>query len=118
LVADAAAGLTGTCDFVIGRGQQLPRLISPMVVAVTAERDDLMRGYGPCIASMVGLQRVKQPAPEATVFGIVTTGTLWKIMRLKNSLLYHDSQMYIVSPPDKLLGALVAMIESLLAVTP
>lgn len=118
--ADADADLTGFCDFLIGRGQQLPQLVAPLLVVIEAKKDALENGYGQCIAGMVGLQRFNARAghPVPAVYGGVTTGGLWRLMRLEGTVITYDSNEFGVNPPDKLLGALVAMIESLLAVTP
>lgn len=117
-VADEAAKLTGYCDFLFGLGPQLPLPTAPLVVVIEAKKDDLMNGYGQCIAGMVGLQRFNRNAKldRPFVYGGVTTGGAWRLMKLEGTVLIHDKNEFFANPPDRLLGALVAMIESLLAV--
>ena len=120
VVGDRAAKLSGVCDFVIGRGQQLPRVTAPLIVVIEAKRDLIENGYGQCIASMVGIQRFKRNAKkgDGPVFGVVTTATVWKFLRLDGGILTYDHTEFTLDPVDRLFGRLVAMIESLLAVTP
>jgi hypothetical protein len=119
-VADEPAKLSGYCDFLLGLGQQLPIPRAPQVVVIGAKKDDLMDGYGQCIAGMVGLQRFNRAAKldRPFVYGGVTTGGLWRFMKLEETTLTHDKNEFATKSPDTLLGALVAMLESLLAVTP
>ncbi len=50
---DAALGLNGYCDFILGRGPSQHVLQAPFV-AIAGARNDLIRtGLGPCIAAMV-----------------------------------------------------------------
>lgn len=118
LVADEADKLSGYCDFLLGLGQQLPTPRAPLVVVIEAKKDDLMNGYGQCIAGMVGLQRFnrREKRDRPFVYGGVTTGSLWRFMKLEGATLTHDKNEFATKSTDELLGALVAMIESLLAV--
>ncbi len=117
-VADEPAKLSGYCDFLLGLGQQLPIPRAPQVVVIEAKKDDLMDGYGQCIAGMVGLQRFnrREKRDRPFVYGGVTTGGLWRLMKLEGTTLTYDKNEFATKSPDKLLGALVAMLESLLAV--
>lgn len=116
LTADPDARLTGYCDFLIGRGPQLPRLIAPAIVVIEAKRDNIENGYGQCIAGMVGIQRFNRRAgqPDAPVFGGVTTGMNWKFLRLDGSVLTYDEPEYGIQPIERLLGVLSAMVEAFL----
>jgi len=118
VVGDRAAKLSGVCDFVIGRGQQLPRVTAPRIVVIEAKRDLIGNGYGQCIASMVGIQRFNRNAKkdDGPVFGVLTTATVWKFLRLEGTTLTYDHAEFTLDPVDRLFGRLVAMIESLLAV--
>ena len=44
--ADPPAGLTGYCDFLIGRGPQQPQIVAPVVVIFEAKRDSIPDGLG------------------------------------------------------------------------
>lgn len=106
--ADPAAELTGFVDFIIGRGPQLPRISPPVLLAFEAKRDSIVDGYGQCIAAMVGAQRYNHRAglPIDPIYGCVTTGSLWKFLRLAGSRVTFDGPEYNLLQIDRLLGIL------------
>jgi len=46
-----------------------------------------------------------------TLFGAVTTGNLWKFIKLHNESVYIDQTEYHISAPEKIVGILVAMVD-------
>src|SRR5262245_38021558 len=71
---DAAAGLVGRCDFIIGRPPQLHFVTAPIVVIVEAKNEDIAGGMGQCAATMVAAQRFNQRAGNGieTIYGCVS----------------------------------------------
>jgi hypothetical protein len=112
LVADEAEGLGGFCDFIIGRGPQLPRPRAPLAVVFEAKNDSIPGGYGQCIAALVGLQRFnrKEGREVPTVYGCVTTGTDWRFLSLTGTALVFDEVVYEHTQPDRILGILVHIV--------
>lgn len=110
--ADAAAKLSGFCDFLIGRYPQVPHVKAPAVVLFEAKRDSIPDGLGQCIAAMVGAQRFNrnEGSPIETVYGCVTTGINWKFLTLAGTTVTLDQTEYSITQVDKLLGILVHMI--------
>jgi hypothetical protein len=110
--ADPDAGLTGYVDFLIGRGPQLPRVSAPVVVVFEAKRDNIAEGYGQCIAAAVGAQRFNTRAgrPVETIYGGITTGAIWKFLRLDGTQVTFDLSEYTIQQPDRLLGLLAHMV--------
>lgn len=110
--ADPAARPTGACDFVFGRGPQRPVVVAPLLVVFEAKRDSIPEGLGQCIAGMVGAQRFnrREGAPIDPMYGCVTTGSLWKFLRLTGSGLEVDQREYTVTQTDQLLGIMMHMI--------
>jgi hypothetical protein len=106
--ADPDAELTGFVDFIIGRGPQLPRISPPVLLAFQAKRDSIVDGYGQCIAAMVGAQRFNRRADRSVdpIYGCVTTGSVWKFLRLSGTQLTFDSPEYDIRQLDRLLGIL------------
>jgi hypothetical protein len=84
LNVDEAVGLNGVCDFLLGRSPQLFYVEAPVVAVVEAKKDSIPEGLGQCAAAMVAVQRFNQKAnqPHDPVYGCVTTGTLWRFLRL------------------------------------
>lgn len=112
-VADEAAGLTGFVDFVITRAPQMPEVIqSPAVVIFEAKRENINAGLGQCVAGMVGAQRfnARHGTPIDPVYGCVTTGSLWRFLRLSGSAVTVDLIEYTLRDVDKLLGILGHMV--------
>jgi len=109
---DAAAGLTGVCDFVLASGPLLPQLTSPLLVVVEAKREDLAGGFGQCTAGMVAADRFNRRAGTgpAQVFGCVTSGSNWKFLHLIETKLAIDLPEYSITQPDRILGILVHMV--------
>jgi hypothetical protein len=106
--ADPAARLTGYCDFIISRGPQRPVIGPPVLLIFEAKRDSIPDGLGQCIAGMVGAQRYNQRhnAPVDPVYGCVTTGSLWKFLRLSGGAVTIDLTEYALTQVDRILGIL------------
>lgn len=106
--ADAAAKLSGYCDFIISRGPQRPVIGPPVLLIFEAKRDSIPDGLGQCIAGMVGAQRYNQRhnVPIDPVYGCVTTGSLWKFLRLSGTVLTNDLTEYTIVQADRILGIL------------
>lgn len=110
---DEESGLTGYVDFIIGRSPQLPELRAPSIFIVEAKRDSIPGGLGQCIAGMVGMKRFNMFAgkPIDPVYGCVTTGSLWKFLRLSGHEVTIDASEYHISQVDKLLGILTHIVQ-------
>lgn len=104
--ADPDAGLNGVCDFLLSRSPQQPFITPPAVVIFEAKRDDIIEGLGRCVAGMVGARRFNQRhgAPVDPIYGCVTTGSLWKFLRLAGDGLTIDLPEYHLGQVDRLLG--------------
>jgi hypothetical protein len=110
--ADPEAGLTGVVDFMISNAPQVPHIVSPVAVLFEAKRDNLHDGLGQCIASMVGAWRFNQRERNAVpvVYGGMTTGSLWKFLKLIGTEVTLDLREYSLAEVDKILGILAYMV--------
>ncbi len=108
---DAASGLNGVCDFVISRSPEQLVLEAPIIVLVEAKKADLKIGLPQCMAEMLAAQRFNQNKGKALdrIFGVVTSGTQWRLMQLEGQIIDVDLQDYGLDPLDRLLGMLVWM---------
>ncbi|KOR27726.1 hypothetical protein TI04_12710 [Achromatium sp. WMS2] len=113
---DVAAdkGLTGYCDFILSRSPQRLLVAAPVVMLVEAKNDNIKSGLGQCIAEMVAAQIFNQREQNHinTIYGVVTTGTLWKFLRLTDNQVEIDLREYYLSEIDKILGILQAAIKT------
>ena len=86
---------------------------APVVVIVEAKKGDLTSGMGQCIAEMVAAQKFNQQTGKeiSTIFGSVTTGSLWRFLQLENHTVTFDLREYAMPPVDRLLSILVQMVS-------
>ncbi len=105
-VADPAAGLTGYCDFILSRGPQQPFVTPPVVMIFEAKRENIIDGLGQCVAGMVGAQRFNRRAgvPSDLVYGAVTTGSVWKFLRLNGTTASVALREYTITQVPRILG--------------
>ena len=82
---------------------------SPVVAVVEAKREDLIAGLGQCAAEMVAIQlfNEKEETPLPAVYGCVTSGSIWRFLKLKEKELFIDVREYYLQEVEKLLGILV-----------
>ena len=108
---DAAVGLSGVCDFLMSRSIEQLEIESPVVVLVEAEKADINSGMGQCMAKMVAAQRFNQQAGESAkpVYGYVSSGLLWRFLKLEGNQITVDLKDYSLEPLGDLLGKLVWM---------
>jgi hypothetical protein len=109
---DPAQGLNGTCDFILSQSSQQQYVSAPVVTVVEAKNENLKSGFGQCIAAMLGarLFNEREGTGVATVFGVVTTGTLWRFLRLEKETATLDQQEYHIRQIGKILGIFMYMV--------
>jgi hypothetical protein len=111
---DPSLGLNGICDFLISHSPEQILIEAPVAVIVEAKKDDLNAGLGQCIAEMVAAQKFNQQQghPLTTMYGAVTTGSLWRFLKLEAQKVTIDLTEYSVPPVDRILGILVHIVSS------
>jgi hypothetical protein len=112
--ADKARGLSGFCDFLIARTAEYYYLKGPLVAVVEAKREDLIGGLGQCAAAMVGMRifNEKDGTPVPAVYGCVTSGSVWRFLRLAGDTLAIDRREYYLREIGTILGILVQIMGS------
>ncbi|MEO0542063.1 MAG: hypothetical protein AAFZ80_14530, partial [Cyanobacteria bacterium P01_A01_bin.105] len=110
---DASVGLNGICDFLISQSQEQLLIEAPAVMIVEAKKEDLNPGLGQCIAELVAAQRFNQEhaRPITAVYGAVTTGSLWRFLRLSDQTVEIDLADYAVPPIETVLGILLGIVS-------
>ena len=107
---DPALGLNGRCDTILARSPQQLALTAPACVLVEAKGENIGGGVPRCVAAMAAAQRFNQAAGvEATVFGAVTTGMLWRFLRLDGARARVDGVEYPIQSPRRIFGILRAI---------
>jgi hypothetical protein len=109
LNVDEAVGLNGVCDFLLGQSAQLFYVETPVLAVALAKKDSIPEGLGQCAAEMVAVQRFNQKVnqPHDPIYGCVTTGSLWRFLRLTDKRLDIDLDEYQIAQADRILGVLL-----------
>ncbi|HAG81831.1 MAG TPA: hypothetical protein DCL61_11845 [Cyanobacteria bacterium UBA12227] len=110
---DLAKGLSGRCDFLISRSPEQLFIKAPVVAVVEAKNDNIQSGLGQCMAEMIAAQLFNQEKGNAitTVYGVVTTGSIWKFLQLADQTLEIDLTEYFLNNVGKIVGILRKFIE-------
>jgi hypothetical protein len=108
---DEPAGLKGRCDYILARNPEQLALTSPVCMLVEAKNENIVGGIPQCLAEMVAAQKFngQQKQPDETIYGAVTTGVLWRFMKLDGTRVAVDIVEYPIQSPRKVFGILTAM---------
>lgn len=112
---DAAAGLSGFCDFLLSASSEQLYVDAPVVAVVEAKNENIKAGLGQCIAEMVASQMLNQQkyGDIATVWGVVTTGEAWRFLKLNATNVSVDSKSYYISNVGQILGIFVEIFAAI-----
>jgi len=112
LNVDDARGLVGVCDFLLSRSPEQLMLRAPVLAVVEAKQENIKGGIGQCAAEMLAahLFNVNAGTVIDAVFGAVTTGDMWRFLRLEGSALVIDTEQYPIARVEKVLGILKAIV--------
>jgi hypothetical protein len=109
---DEAAGLTGVCDFILGRPPQLHFVTAPVMMIDEAKNEDIVGGLGQCAAAMVAGQRFNASRnPDITMmYGAVSDGERWRFLRLQDGVLDVEMADRLISDVDQIFGILLDIV--------
>jgi hypothetical protein len=110
---DPALGLNGVCDFILCRGPEQLFIQSPVLAVVEAKNDNIKGGFAQCIAEMVAAKTFneRESTGITTVHGVVTTGSIWKFLRLAGATVWIDAPEYYLDRTGKILGILDSLVS-------
>ena len=110
---DTANGLTGYCDFLFTLAPHSIDIQAPVVSVVEAKKDDIPRGIPQCLAELVAAQilNAKAGKPIETLYGVITTGEIWKFLRLHGLNATIDIDDYFLNQPEQIVGILLSMLQ-------
>ena len=111
---DVEQGLNGFCDFVLTRSPDQFVLESPVLAVVEAKNESIKGGLGQCLAAMVGAQIFNRRRGDGplTTFGVVTTGDLWRFLKLEGATASIDKAEYQTATLGKILGIVLEITGS------
>lgn len=107
-------GLNGICDFLITRSPELLIVRAPVIAIVEAKKENISSGLGQCVAEMLAAQIFNQQEGKdiKVILGTVTTGTVWKFLKLEGTAVEIDTTEYLLSNVNKILGILASAIRN------
>lgn len=107
-------GLNGTCDFLISLSPERLFISAPVITLVEAKKEDIKAGFGQCVAEMLAAQVFNEQEGNQipTIYGAVTSGTVWRFLKLEGQIVYIDRVEYYLSEVAKILGILLSAIPS------
>jgi hypothetical protein len=107
---DVETGLVGYCDYILSRSKEQLTINAPVILITEAKNENIKAGLGQCIAGMVAAQRFNQQEGQAidAIYGAITTGEIWKFLKLEHDIVSIDLTDYYISPDlNKILGILI-----------
>jgi hypothetical protein len=107
---DEQKGLTGYCDYILSRSREQLTINAPIFLITEAKNENIKAGLGQCIAGMVAAQQFNQREGQAieVIYGAVTTGEIWKFLKLVETTVFIDLTDYYILPNlNNILGILV-----------
>jgi hypothetical protein len=106
-------GLSGFCDFLISLSPEQLFIQAPVVTIVEAKNDNIQSGLGQCIAEMIAAKLFNERKENKIeiIYGVVTTGSVWKFMRLIEQRIEVDLDEYFIQDIGKILGILRSFVD-------
>ena len=110
---DKEKGLNGVCDYIISLSKEQLYVSSPVISIVEAKNDNIKSGLAQCAAEMIasGMFNEQAGSQIKTMYGIVTTGSNWRFLKLDDSL-YIDVKEYYIEQLGKIMGIMLQIINS------
>ncbi|MEW5857847.1 MAG: hypothetical protein AB1861_10775 [Cyanobacteriota bacterium] len=107
---DTARGLNGICDFLVSRSSEQLFISAPVLTIVEAKNENIKAGLGQCVAEMIAAQLFNEREGNeiVTLYGTVTTGTIWKFLKLEGQVVSIDLTEYFIGNANKILGILLS----------
>jgi hypothetical protein len=105
--------LNGYFDFVISRSREQLTINAPVLIIVEAKNENIKGGLGQCAAAMLAAQLFNEQEGNEikTIYGAVTTGDIWKFLKLEGTDIFIDLNNYYIQELNKILGILCQGIE-------
>lgn len=110
---DPERGLSGFCDFIISLSTEQLFIQAPAIAIVEAKNDNIQSGLGQCIAEMIAAQIFNERRGNSVknIYGVVTTGSIWKFIRLTEQRIEVDLDEYFINNVGKILGILRSFVN-------
>ena len=93
---DSDLGLNGSCHFLISRSVEFLIVSAPAILIVEAKKENINAGLGQCVAEMYAAQlfNEREGNQVSRIYGVVTTGEIWKFLMLEGQSVQIDLLLY------------------------
>ena len=110
---DKEKRLNGFCDFIISLSTEQFFLTSPVIAVVEAKNENIIGGIGECLAEMIAARifNEREGNTVENIYGVVTTGSVWKFLKLTGNEAVIDRKEYHIEQAGKIMGILAAMVR-------
>jgi hypothetical protein len=105
-------GLAGVCDFIISRSPEQLIIKAPVLMIVEAKNQNFKAGMALCAAAMVAarLFNEREGNDIPVLHGAVTTGNVWKFLKLEEQTVLIDQREYHINNLGEILGVLLSIV--------
>jgi hypothetical protein len=105
-------GLVGVCDFIITRSPEQLFVKAPVLMIVEAKNENFKAGMAQCAAAMVAarLFNEREGNDISVLHGAVTTGNVWKFLKLEEQTVLIDQREYHINNLGEILGVLLSIV--------
>lgn len=103
-------GLNGNCDFLFSKSPEILTINAPVLLIIEAKKENINSGLGQCIAEMYAAKIFNEREGNNinTIYGVVTTGEIWKFLQLEETTIKIDFAEYFLNNLNKILGILAS----------
>ncbi|MEG4285358.1 hypothetical protein QUB68_19715 [Microcoleus sp. A006_D1] len=110
---DISRGLNGKCDFILSGVPFDSAIKVPVFALKETKGGDIESCLPQCAAQMVAAQLFNEHEQNSipAVFGCVTTGVVWRFMKLEGNNLIIDADVYYLDNVPLILGALQTILN-------
>lgn len=110
---DASKGLEGQCDYIVSLNPEQFYITAPVLTIIEAKKENIVGGLGQCIAALYAAQIFNQREGNSVevIYGAVTSGTVWKFIKLVQQQAYIDLDEYYLKEIEFLMGILVSFVN-------
>jgi len=87
---------------------------APVIIIVEAKKENINAGLGQCVAEMLAAQifNEREGNEIPAIYGAVTTGTIWKFLKLQAQIIEIDLGEYYLNDVNKIVGILASVINN------
>jgi hypothetical protein len=110
---DEPRGLAGYCDYLFSLPPLQREIQAPVVAIVEAKRENINAGIPQCFAELVAAQifNATEERNIETLYGVVTSGEIWKFLRLQGTRAITDTDDYYLDNVEKIVGIILSMLR-------